>query len=107
MGWILYCLLYYFLAGLTINLGYHRCLAHRSLRLPRFLESVLITFGLPAGTPIQWAGNHRYHHRYADQENDPHSPRYGGFWHAHVGWYIGTANPWICIPYAFAGPLRA
>jgi len=103
---LIYCLGYYFLAGLAINVGYHRCMAHRSLHLKKWFERVLITMGLLAGTPIQWAGNHRYHHSYTDRVGDPHSPHQGGFWHAHVGWYLGTDNGWICFAYSLAGPLR-
>jgi stearoyl-CoA desaturase (delta-9 desaturase) len=101
-----YCLAYSFLAGLAVNLGYHRCLSHRSLRLRKGLERCLITLGLPAGTPVQWAGNHRFHHACADNPDDPHSPLHGGFWHAHVGWYIGSKNPLLCFLYSIAGPLR-
>jgi fatty-acid desaturase len=97
---------YYLLAGLGVNLGYHRVLSHRSLSLPKWLERSLITLGLPAGTPIQWAGNHRYHHAHTDTPLDPHSPLQKGFWYAHVGWYIGTRNVFFCILYALAGPLR-
>src|SRR5215470_11799228 len=100
------CLGYYILADLAINVGYHRCLSHRSLQLRKWLERTFISFGLPAGTPIQWVANHRYHHLYSDQPGDPHSPHQGGFWHAHVGWYLGTENLWICLPYCYAGPLR-
>ncbi len=106
MGLLIFCLGSYLLAGLAINAGYHRCLSHRSFRLRKWLERSLITFGLPAGTPLQWAGNHRYHHACADQARDPHSPVRDGFWHAHVGWYIGTRAPWLCFLYAVAGPLR-
>src|SRR6476620_1547432 len=84
------CAGYYFGAGLAICIGYHR---------------VLATMGLPAGTPIQWAGNHRFHHAHADQADDPHSPR-DGFWHAHNGWYIGRRDAFTCLLYALAGPLR-
>ena len=97
---------YYFLAGLALNLGYHRVLAHRSLKLPKWLERTLITLGLPAGTPIQWTGNHRYHHAHADTPLDPHSPLHRGFWYAHVGWYLGSDNVFLCILYSLAGPLR-
>jgi fatty-acid desaturase len=99
------CALYYFAAGLAVNLGYHRLLAHRSVTLPQWLERLFVTMGLGAGTPVQWAGNHRHHHARADRRGDPHSPRLG-FWHAHNGWYLGARSPWICVPYAFAGPLR-
>lgn len=101
-----FCLAYYLLAGLAVNVGYHRALSHRSLRLRKWLERALVTLGLPAGTPIQWAGNHRFHHRFADDACDPHSPVRDGFWHAHVGWYIGSRRPLICALYALAGPVR-
>lgn len=103
---ILFPVTYYVLAGLGLNLGYHRVLSHRSLTLPKWLERSLITLGLPAGTPVQWAGNHRYHHAHTDTALDPHSPMHRGFWYAHVGWYLGTSNVVLCIVYALAGPLR-
>ena len=58
-------------------MAYHRVLSHRSLVLNKTLERVLVTLGLPAGTPIQWAGNHRQHHAHADRRGDPHSPAPG------------------------------
>jgi fatty-acid desaturase len=100
-----YCAGYYFLAGLAICLGYHRVVSHRSLALPKALERFLVTLGLPAGTPVQWAGNHRFHHAHADGPDDPHSPL-DGFWHAHNGWYLGRKDAATCILYALAGPLR-
>jgi fatty-acid desaturase len=106
MGLLLFCLGYYLAAGLAINVGYHRCLSHRALRLSKWLERIFITLGLPAGTPIQWVGNHRYHHKYTDDARDPHSPVQAGFWYAHVGWYIGSHNPLACALYSLAGPLR-
>lgn len=106
MGVLFFCLTYYFLASVGVNLGYHRVLSHRSLRLPFWLEAICITLGLPAGTPVQWAGNHRFHHAHTDTPEDPHSPIHKGFWFAHCGWYIGTANPVLCFLYAAAGPFR-
>jgi len=97
---------YYVLAGLGVNLGYHRVLSHRSLALSKWLEYALVVLGLPAGTPVQWAGNHRFHHAHADTPEDPHSPVHRGFWYAHVGWYIGTGNVLLCILYSLAGPMR-
>ncbi|WP_152622255.1 acyl-CoA desaturase [Archangium violaceum] len=99
------CMVYVVLAGLAVGLVYHRTLSHRALRLSPWFERTLVTLGLPAGTPVQWAGNHRRHHANTDQEGDPHSPRHG-FWHAHNGWYIGQTH-WVpCLAYALAGPLR-
>jgi fatty-acid desaturase len=103
---LLFPAIYYLLAGLGVNLGYHRVLSHRSLRVSPWLEHTLITLGLPAGTPIQWAGNHRFHHAHTDTADDPHSPQQRGFLYAHTGWYLGTSHRVPAILYALAGPLR-
>ncbi len=97
---------YYLLAGLGVNLAYHRVLSHRSLKLSKWLERTLVTVGLPAGTPVQWAGNHRYHHAHTDTELDPHSPVHRGFWYAHTGWYLRSKNVPLCVLYTLAGPVR-
>jgi fatty-acid desaturase len=106
MGFALCALAYYVLAGLSVNLAYHRVLSHRSLRLPRWLERTLVTIGVPAGTPVQWTGNHRFHHATADTPLDPHSPSRRGFLYAHVGWYLRSSNPALCVAYALGGPAR-
>ncbi len=103
---LIFVVVYYLLAGLGVNLGYHRVLSHRSLRVPRWLERLLVLVGLPAGTPVQWTGNHRFHHAHTDTPLDPHSPVQRGFWYAHVGWYIGTSNVFLCVLYSLAGPAR-
>lgn len=73
------------LLGLTM--GYHRLLAHRSFKTSRWFQLVLTLFGTLAGQngPLWWVGYHIHHHRYADQEDDIHSPRAGIFW-SHMGW---------------------
>ncbi len=103
---IAFCVLLYLLGGLGVNIGYHRGLAHRSFRLPSWIERPIVFLGLPAGTPLQWAGNHRAHHRWADTPADPHSPILDGFWWAHTGWYLGSRRNNVAALYAAAGPLR-
>ncbi len=72
---------------LGINLCYHRLLAHRSLKVPRWLERTLATIALCSleDTPARWVGNHRLHHKHSDEIPDPHSPRNGIAW-SHIGW---------------------
>lgn len=106
IGLITYCLGIYLLGGLGASLGYHRLLTHGSAEVPKWFQRTLVLLGLPAGTPIQWAGNHRAHHQHTDESGDPHSPHLDGFWYAHCGWYIGTKNPFWCFLYALAGPIR-
>jgi stearoyl-CoA desaturase (delta-9 desaturase) len=103
---LFYALACYLLGVLGVNLGYHRMLSHRAVRLPRWLARICVVLGLPAGTPVQWAGNHRYHHAHADTALDPHAPRKAGFWYAHCGWYYGIRWWPLAALYALLGPLR-
>lgn len=96
-----------FMAQLGVSMGYHRYLAHKSFKPKRWFEILIVILGLPSGTPIQWAGNHRAHHQHADTPLDPHSPHQRGFWFAHNGWYLQSENPFLCFLYAIAGPLRS
>jgi stearoyl-CoA desaturase (delta-9 desaturase) len=81
------------LSVIGVSVGYHRYFTHRSFQCDPWFEKVLCGLGLLAfeGTATQWTWDHSQHHRFADQEGDPHSPvaRYRGikgfFW-GHVGW---------------------
>jgi stearoyl-CoA desaturase (delta-9 desaturase) len=74
----------------------------------------------------QWVAIHRKHHRFSDQEGDPHSPHVYGFWNilsrgvmyyvregkntqTMLGYGKGTPNDWIerklYTPYNFYGIL--
>ncbi|MHC5026599.1 MAG: acyl-CoA desaturase [Planctomycetota bacterium] len=78
----------FFLAGcLGVCLGYHRLLTHRSLRTSKVVEYALTVLGTMSfqGSPMQWVGTHRIHHRESDGPNDPHSPQHGFTW-SHVLW---------------------
>ena len=79
----------YFVRMFFITAGYHRYFAHRSYRLPRGAQLVMAFGGTTAlqKGPLWWAGHHRDHHRYADTDQDVHSP-IRGFWWSHVGWIL-------------------
>ncbi len=72
---------------LGVTLCYHRLLAHRSFRVPKWLEYFLTLCGSLAvqGGPIKWVATHRVHHAYSDRASDPHTPQ-RGFWWAHMLW---------------------
>jgi stearoyl-CoA desaturase (delta-9 desaturase) len=76
-----------------VTLGYHRTLAHRSVRLRKPVEYACAIFGTLAfqGDPISWVATHRVHHANSDQQGDPHSTRLGFSW-AHVAWLF-KPNP--------------
>ena len=105
-GILTYCFIIYGLGAIGTSLGYHRLLCHKSFIVPKWFEHMVVLIGLPAGTPIQWVGNHRAHHHFTDVKGDPHSPVVDGFWYAHCGWYINSKKPILCVLYALAGPIR-
>ena len=81
------------LGGLGTTVCYHRLLAHRTFRLNKSVEHVLIfwaTFN-GSGTPATWVAYHRQHHAHADTPEDVSSPKQGGFWWAHLRWLYQAA----------------
>jgi stearoyl-CoA desaturase (delta-9 desaturase) len=74
---------------LGINLCYHRLLSHRSLKVPKWFERVLVFIGLGCleDSPATWVSVHRFHHGQPDTDRDPHSPLVAFLW-SHVGWLI-------------------
>lgn len=99
----------YLISCLGVTAGYHRLFAHRSFVAARALKIGLAVSGALAveGSLTSWVANHRRHHRYSDQDGDPHSPTaravppagapvdiserrrrapWRGLLHAHVGW---------------------
>ena len=81
-----------FFGTLGINLCYHRLLAHRSLKVPRWLERTFATIAVCSmeDTPARWVATHRMHHMHSDETEDPHSPRDGVAW-SHAGWLFRRA----------------
>jgi len=77
----------YIFTGLGITGGYHRYYAHRAYEAHRVFQYLLVFFGTMAlQTPVlNWASDHRYHHRHVDREADPYSIK-RGFFFAHMGW---------------------
>lgn len=83
-------IVFWWVAGsLGIGMGYHRLLTHRGYKTPRWVERLLTVFATLSleGGPIFWVATHRIHHRFSDQDGDPHSPRDGKWW-AHAGWIL-------------------
>jgi stearoyl-CoA desaturase (delta-9 desaturase) len=75
--------------SLGVCLGFHRLVTHASFQTFRPLYRLFALCGTLAGEgpPIMWAAAHRKHHRFSDEEEDPHSPRHGAWW-SHVLWML-------------------
>ncbi|NIS78958.1 MAG: acyl-CoA desaturase [Anaerolineales bacterium] len=73
---------------------YHRYFSHRAFKTNRFWQFVFTVLGNASVQrgPLWWAAHHRHHHRYADQPEDPHSPKQRGFWWSHVVWLTTPKN---------------
>jgi stearoyl-CoA desaturase (Delta-9 desaturase) len=91
---------FYYLTGLGVTVGFHRHFTHGSFKAKRPLRIALAVIGSTAfqGGVIGWVADHRRHHAFSDKEGDPHSPwLFGtgpaamirGFWHSHMGWILG------------------
>jgi len=80
-------ILYWVTACLGVTLGYHRLLAHRSFKLPKWAERFFATCGALSAEygPITWVGLHRQHHKHSDKALDPHNSM-RGFWWSHCNW---------------------
>ena len=76
------------LGGFGTTVCYHRTLAHRTLKLNKVIEHVLIFWAMfnGSGAPASWVAYHRLHHARADTPEDISSPTHGGFWWAHLRW---------------------
>ncbi|MCF2530002.1 acyl-CoA desaturase [Yinghuangia soli] len=87
----------YGITGHGITIGFHRYFTHGSFKAGRKVRIALAIAGNMAvqGPLVRWVADHRKHHKFSDQEGDPHSPwKYGsgvralskGMWWAHMGW---------------------
>jgi stearoyl-CoA desaturase (delta-9 desaturase) len=81
------------LGGLGTTVGYHRLLAHKTLKLNKYVEHFLVFWAIfnGCGAPASWVAYHRHHHSRTDTPEDISSPKQGGFWWAHLRWLYQSA----------------
>jgi stearoyl-CoA desaturase (delta-9 desaturase) len=73
--------------GLSITAGYHRHFAHVSYKANSLVRLFYLVFGACAmqNSALNWASDHRLHHRFTDTDMDPYNAGQGFFW-SHIGW---------------------
>lgn len=84
----------HFVRAVGLTLAFHRYFAHRAFQMTRparFLWALIGTAAMQKG-PLWWAGHHINHHRFADRDGDPHSPKVSGFYYAHIGWFLNDTR---------------
>lgn len=69
--------------------GWHRLWAHKSYKTGPIRKYFLLWLGAYGctGKPLQVLAGHRLHHKYADQEQDIHSPKDHTWWENLLGFY--------------------
>ncbi|CAN5454544.1 fatty acid desaturase [soil metagenome] len=81
--------------AMSITLGYHRLFAHRAFkgRLPVRLGTLIFGACAFENSALDWASDHRAHHKFVDHEDDdPYSIK-RGFFFAHIGWLLFKLRP--------------
>lgn len=75
--WGVTLLLYFLGACVGGTMTYHRLLAHKSWRAPRWFEvfGTLCETLMLSGPSIAWVAVHREHHAKTDTDGDPHCPK--------------------------------
>lgn len=76
------------LGGLGTTVVYHRSLSHGTVKLNPVIEYFLTFSAIfnGSGNPASWVAYHRHHHANSDGPEDISSPKWGGFWWAHMRW---------------------
>ncbi|XP_073820407.1 acyl-CoA Delta-9 desaturase-like [Musca autumnalis] len=83
-----------YLSGLGITAGAHRLWSHRSYKVKRPLEILLMIFNCTAfqNSIYEWCRDHRVHHKFSETDADPHNAM-RGFFFSHMGWLMTKKHP--------------
>ncbi|HET9959119.1 MAG TPA: acyl-CoA desaturase [Polyangiaceae bacterium] len=87
------CAVLYVVRMFGVTGAYHRYFAHRSYKTSRVFQFMLAFLAQTSAQKgaLWWAAHHRTHHKYSDQDGDPHDSR-RGFWYSHMGWILDDTN---------------
>ncbi|MCX4189439.1 acyl-CoA desaturase [Methylophaga sp. OBS3] len=83
----------YLIRMFAITAFYHRYFSHKAFKTSRPVQFIFALLGASATQrgPLWWAAHHRQHHRHADKDTDPHSPKQGFLW-SHMGWFLSDSH---------------
>lgn len=84
----------YLIGGMGITAGAHRLWSHRSYKANAPLRFILMICNCIAlqNHVIEWARDHRVHHKYSETDADPHNAT-RGFFFSHMGWLLVRKHP--------------
>jgi stearoyl-CoA desaturase (delta-9 desaturase) len=87
--------MFYIIATMcSITVGYHRLFSHLSFKAAWPVRLFTLVFGACAfeNACLDWASDHRRHHKHVDHDGDPYDISKGFMW-AHIGWLMFKLNP--------------
>lgn len=84
---LIYTLLATHITIVCVTLYLHRSQAHRAMQFhPAVAHFMRFWLWLTTGMITrEWVAIHRKHHRFCEQDQDPHSPHHYGIWHVVLG----------------------
>ena len=96
LDWFQFAMFFFFVTAtmMSITVGYHRLFSHLSFKAKMPVKLFTLVFGACAfeNSCLNWASDHRLHHKHVDHDEDPYDISKGFFW-AHIGWLIFKLNP--------------
>ena len=96
IDWFQFALFFFYVTAtmMSITVGYHRLFSHLSFKAKMPVKLFTLIFGACAfeNSCLNWASDHRLHHKHVDHEEDPYDISKGFFW-AHIGWLLFKLNP--------------
>ncbi|XP_076673448.1 acyl-CoA Delta-9 desaturase-like [Andrena cerasifolii] len=84
----------YLLTCWGVTAGAHRLWSHKAYKAKWPLQVLLMILHTAAFqfSVINWARDHRLHHKYSETNADPHNPSRGIFF-THIGWLLCRKHP--------------
>ncbi len=96
IDWFQFAMFFFYLVAtmMSITVGYHRLFSHLSFKAKTPVRLFTLVFGACAfeNSCLDWASDHRRHHKHVDHEGDPYDISKGFMW-AHIGWLMFKLNP--------------
>ena len=100
--WLICLILGHFLAGIGQPVALHRYLTHKTFKTNKFWHYFLLYISIIVGegSSIIYKSAHIKHHRYSDKKEDPHSPKYMGYWKVFFGYFFAKEEDKRSMIYA-------
>jgi stearoyl-CoA desaturase (delta-9 desaturase) len=96
IDWFQFAMFAFYLIAtmMSITVGYHRLFSHLSFKAKTPVRLFTLIFGACAfeNSCLDWASDHRRHHKHVDHDDDPYDISKGFMW-AHIGWLMFKLNP--------------